>query len=306
MNIDQDIHDHVLSTLPHKPAEAASLAALSTQELVVRYLNWLSRGVRARPRKVHVSAKLNANPLRSSAQYKGAVDALIAEISTGADLQPHLSRAMTIGYQAPQTGPKKLLAQRDLDLLLNDWGVHHLHLSTTVEADGFVTRTGPLLFAVFRPDDAYLVDIFKHGSWSDRGVVETIVREWPAAGLIGEAKGALGLAHESSSEDIGVNRSAGTSTALTIDGRVYIPTGVSTAGTATVASLDAIGLRKAIRWLVDELATSPTYLTKVLAEHGHLPPPKPDWHFVLMTDGFGVQERQTGIFLRLGFWRFLA
>ena len=42
--------------------------------------------------------------------------------------------------------------KNDRDLLIADWGIHHLHFSTQIESDGFVIRTRDLLSAYFAPD----------------------------------------------------------------------------------------------------------------------------------------------------------
>lgn len=47
-------------------------------------------------------------------------------------------------------------------LTLYDWGIHHLYLGETFSAPGYVKRTGPVLFAVFRKNDVYFIDIIDH------------------------------------------------------------------------------------------------------------------------------------------------
>ena len=90
----------------------------------------------------------------------------------------------------PANARGDLKTRRDLDLLIADWGIHHLHLSP--ERDG--RRTGDLLFAVFRPDDAYLLQILPHGNWAELSLLETIVRNWPDGALInGALRGGLSL-----------------------------------------------------------------------------------------------------------------
>ena len=54
------------------------------------------------------------------------------KIEAGDRLAPNLSRAVKLAHD-----PK---GRRDKDRLIADWGLHHLHLSGTVEADGFVQR----------------------------------------------------------------------------------------------------------------------------------------------------------------------
>jgi hypothetical protein len=68
--------------------------------------------------------------------------------------------------------------------MLNDWGVHHLHISTQVGVDGYVRRGGPLLFPVFRPQVAYLIDIMGHRDWTRHHVLEMLATEWPNEGAI--------------------------------------------------------------------------------------------------------------------------
>jgi hypothetical protein len=184
MNFEEDIREFVLGNLPHDPSFTAELRAKTPPELLIIYGNWRSRLVSMGPRRVHRSKALVANPLSADARYKTGLDAIIAKLENGQDVTPHLSRGIRYGYKPP-SGSR---SRQDLDLLLNDWGVHHLHLSDVIEGDGFVGRTGPLLFAVFRPDDAYLIDIIDHGGWTRDHVIETMVAEWPNENLVWELR----------------------------------------------------------------------------------------------------------------------
>ncbi len=170
--------------LPLSPQEATALATRDVHGLLTLYFNWHARFIPARPRTVHKAAALSANPLASDPAYKPALDQIISSVEVGGDLTRYLSRGIKHIYQMP--------GQRYLDLLLNDWGIHHLHLSTTVEPDGFVRRTKPLLVAVFR-QDAYLIDILPHGAWTKESMIRTIVQEWPDAGLVTRLQGVIGL-----------------------------------------------------------------------------------------------------------------
>ena len=96
---------------------------------------------------------------------KAGFDALVRKVEQGDDLRPHLST---------------LIRKPDLnDPLLNDWGVHHFHLGTTLEPSGFVQRTGPLLFALVRPDDFHIIGVFEHGEWTRDDIVEVLHSNWP-------------------------------------------------------------------------------------------------------------------------------
>jgi hypothetical protein len=63
-----------------------------------------------------------------------------------------------------------------------------------VQPDGFVERTGSLLYVFFKPDDAYLIGIFPHRAWVREEVIRIMVREWPTANLAPELNGAVGMA----------------------------------------------------------------------------------------------------------------
>jgi hypothetical protein len=106
------------------------------------------------------------------------------------DLTKYLSRRVSTGFALPLKPAVKQLARlQHLDLLLNDWGIHHLHISTAVAADGFVNRNDPLLFAMFEPEMAYLLDIGTHSSFVDQRLAEIAVENWPDTKLFLEIQG---------------------------------------------------------------------------------------------------------------------
>jgi len=80
--------------------------------------------------------------------------------------------------------PPTIKGRHEVDLMLNAWGVHHMHLATALTRKGHVRRTKQLLFVVFHPEDAYLVDIGDHNSFHQRRVLEVIARTWPDAGIL--------------------------------------------------------------------------------------------------------------------------
>lgn len=77
-----------------------------------------------------------------------------------------------------------VLLNSNPDLLLNDWGVYHLHLGDTYESNGFCTRTGPVLFCYFDQKSVYFLDILEHGSghgdvWVNERLLEIMNENWP-------------------------------------------------------------------------------------------------------------------------------
>jgi hypothetical protein len=112
--------------------------------------------VSIRPRTVHISQELQA-------KSRPEVLVLADKIEKGANLNPHLSERIETVFMATPEDPG-LRYREDLDLLLNEWAIHHLHISTILQTNGFVKRGREVLFAAFRHDDAYLIDFLDHSA----------------------------------------------------------------------------------------------------------------------------------------------
>ncbi|ASR46347.1 hypothetical protein B4V02_06480 [Paenibacillus kribbensis] len=131
------------------------------------YFNWLKRAIRPKPRNVHISKELDCHT-----RLQEGLDLIIEKIEKGEELIPHLSRKIKdINYS---------------DQLLNDWGIHHLHLGTLIEEDGFVQRNSRvshlykfLLYARFNEENAYLIVVMDHKSFSNQRLVQIIHYNWP-------------------------------------------------------------------------------------------------------------------------------
>lgn len=95
-------------------------------------------------------------------------------------------------------------------------------------------------------------------------------------------------------------REAAINVAIEIDGEVYMsPNGLSSAGTSTTATMQAITLRRDLDSLCKLVETQPARLAGLLTRAGRKPPADPDLHFVFLEDGYGVFERRTQTILRL-------
>ena len=295
MDFDADIRQQILSRLPRSPEFDTDLAGMKVRDLLVVYANWLSRLVSPQARRVHQSRALHANPLTADSRYAPGLAQIISRITNGEDVTPHLSKRTRKGYQPARAPQRTLRRRQDLDLILNDWGIHHLHLSTEVDTDGFfVKRDGPLLFAAFRPNDAYLIDIVDHESWAREDLLRVIVDEWLDAGIVCKVEGIRG---PSISESDRLNlRGAGVGgTVIEIDGRSYSPTAmISSAGTTFNAVRSADKLLSDLTWFQDQIANSADFIPQSLVTAGVTPPQTADLHFEFFESGYGVIERNTG------------
>ncbi len=279
-------------------------------ELLAIYVNWLERLVPARPRQVHRSKALSENPLAVHPVNRPGFDQLIEKIKNGANILPHLSRGILHGFKGPDsTKPKALSKRRDLDLLLNDWGVHHLHIGTKLGPDGFVERKRskppkPILFAVFRPNDAYLIDLMQHGNWAHEHLVEVMVREWPDANLALDAKMILPPrpGEGFSREHRGDLRNAGIVTFVYMDGRAFCGRGsMSTAGVAAQTWWQVNRIALAIRGFLMRVAENQDYVANIIQQRGDSVPAELDLHFEFFeTGGFGITDARAGRVVTLG------
>ena len=158
----------VLPTRSRKEKEA--FAALDVHEQAWRFMNWQSRLVHPHPRQVNIADGFNNLP---DVQAKlPQVAALLGSIHRGDDLSAHLSRDTRQGYCLHPPGRKN---GKDFDLLLNEWGIHHLHVSPT--------KGRELLYVIFGRGVAFVLAVTPHGAWTSRSLVETTVRSWPGQRL---------------------------------------------------------------------------------------------------------------------------
>jgi hypothetical protein len=210
------VREYVLGVLP--PDGSGELSAMPLRDLLTTFFNSQGRLIPARARDCHVSAEMRASP--KFAKHLQALETIIKMIETGADLTPQLSKKATIAH-IPGANRKQPGRRDDRDLLLAEWGVHHLHLATEHAND--------LVFAMFTKTDAYLIGVYDHRSWGLTEVLKIVVRNWPNAGLMLETH-ALGLDPERTDEERLQLRKAGVNTSgVVVDGKLWVPSALGIA-----------------------------------------------------------------------------
>jgi hypothetical protein len=225
--LERVIRRHVLSSVP--PDAVASLESLSLANLLIEYRVWRHRFVAPVPRNVLISRELRKSGV---AAYQAAFDAIKQKIERGEDLTPHLS---TLVHKPFRNASSTRRGNRDY--LLSDWGVHHLHLATTLRPNGTSERTKDVLFAIFSQDTAYLMCLQLHpkeANWADEDIFAIVVKNWPNADLVHQSFSGLTMVSKPSNEERLQLREAGVMTPMEIDGKLYVPRnmGLTTAGTS--------------------------------------------------------------------------
>jgi hypothetical protein len=132
----------------------------NAEEVCIKYFNIAKRRVQPQPRRIVFSQEFTC-----PANLQPGLDELRKKSETGENLKPHQSKSLT-NYEYD-------------DSLLNDWGIQHFHLGITAGSDGFVERTGPLLFARVTDDVIYCINVLAHGAWSKQEMVAILHKNWP-------------------------------------------------------------------------------------------------------------------------------
>jgi hypothetical protein len=245
-----------------------------------------------RARTVHSSRAFEQNPL--TAQRASDLALIVADIEKGQNLTKYLSRDIV---RAAVKAPGRKRA--DLDMLLNDWGVHHLHISPDVEPDGFVKRDDPLLIVSFTADAAYLIDVLTHTDmkahkWVWHHVLEVLASEWPRAGVICEVNCAVPpplITEEQRANLRGNHYNA----AFSFDGRTFVPRGLMMAtGTTMKTWLYAQALLRRIGEVEKALSENPRGCAAVFERYDSKFPDKPEFEFAIGDDGPAILEKKTG------------
>ncbi|KQW41097.1 MULTISPECIES: hypothetical protein [unclassified Ensifer] len=284
VNLMEMVRTWALATLPYDRNNnviSAEVHGMNVRALLRAYHNWKTRFVEARPRNLHLSQSFNDNPIAAS--RKDDLDSLLDKIANGEDITPHLSkRIKTVG----EPSAKKIGHRKDLDLLLLEWEIHHLHISKDLEPSGeFVKRGDPLLFVVFRPDDAYVVDLVTHQDFNCDAVFRILALEWPAAKLAHQMTG-ISLPKGASTppgyteEERQILRNGAFNSTIVVNGILYMPAGGLTgAGTSTKASQFASAVLQRIG-KTQKLMNDDREWAELMLQTGLTWPSDPDLDFV--------------------------
>lgn len=165
MDIKIDFKSDYIDLLYEQLKSAGWHGSREDGDIEFKHANFLRRNVTAQKRKVFVSRNL-----KCPKENKKAYNLILHKILIGEPITPHLSRSL----KKPDYD----------DLFLNEWGIHHLHLSTKIEKDGFCERTECVLLVIFEKDYALVIDIRPHGKknptlWVQKSILDIILYSWP-------------------------------------------------------------------------------------------------------------------------------
>lgn len=175
--------------------------------ITMLYFNAIRRRISPRARIV-----IRSKEFSCPADLQGGLTDFERKITHGEDINPHLSR-----------GLKKVTYNDDL---LNDWGIYHFHLGQKHDADGFIERTGPVLFAHVGETEFHEINVYQHGNWSNLDVVEIVHANWPSVIDRFRLKGIQSLAIVPDTGIVKTLRDVHINAILQLkDGTIYAPPG---------------------------------------------------------------------------------
>lgn len=290
IDFEADIVSGIEKLIPAGVRGRNSVSSMSADEAWHAYANWTSRLVAPMPRTVRVSRELeSALPGLPDAI---AVRTVLDEIANGIDLQPRLSKRILSFHDAKRS--RAPINQRsDLDLMLNDWGVHHLHLGAHRPGEDFTERSANLLFVSFIGSNAYAITVMPHNDWSNEQVLQVIAENWPGEeGVIYASKGIVGLAETVAPGDRKALRNAGVSVLYEHNGTVFMPRGgLTTGGTSMLLGSKAAAELNYIRQVERLLSEAPERLDAYLRVATGTPVAKTEWHLDVVDDMWAIHER---------------
>jgi hypothetical protein len=179
------------------------ISGLNQDELSILYFSNRKKIIQPKKRTVHKSDTFSC-----PSEHLEGLEILEKKIIDGELLRPNQSRML-----------KNL---KDKDGLLFDWGIFHLHLGKDVESDGFIKRTGPLLYVLFDDNNAYFIDVLEHGQWTNQNLLKVIYKNWPQTieSYRIKGEGIIGLEKNCSDEEINQLRRANVNVLIEIEPKV--------------------------------------------------------------------------------------
>jgi hypothetical protein len=222
-------------------AKGHTVSGLTDENIAISYITYLRRNIKSQPRTI-----LKSSTFICPAELQDGLNNLEEIISNGGDLKAFLSKQINrLGYH---------------DKMLYDWDIHHFHLGTNIENDGFVSRTGPILFARIVEGIVYFIKIGNHGEWTNQELMSIIEENWPAS-IESFKVDAESLTEDLSDNDIKMLRKHNINSLISLGtSKIYIGPGqgISAAGGSIASTRAYLDTKRGFKELEKRIKSNPT------------------------------------------------
>jgi hypothetical protein len=159
--------------------------------------------------------------------------------------------------------------------MFNDWQIHHFHLGRLFVTPEIVRRSGDELFAYISADEAILLGVFPHRSWTSHEVLEAFIDVAPRKFDTFEMRGILGSECNFTADEMYNLREKHTNCFFTLRGMAFCSPGfgLTSAGHATRLVVYVDQLQLAIKQTAKSAKTNSLSLklTRQIAQSIDLP-----------------------------------
>ena len=227
--------------------------SMPLHRLTARYFEMCMRRIQPGPRRVHFSNEIHVSLGKLS--QRGKEDAATRD-AWGAVFR--LRQLLVDGDNVNGFLTKKIRRAARRDGLLWHYGMHHFHLGRETEKDGFVERSGYLLFAIVAPLDAYFVDVRPHPprrgiGWVSQDLLRIVHSNWPKLIEKSVLHGVSGI--DLTDEQMQELRRKNSNYAMNIGGKAIAPLlhGTAGDGSSTLCAMLASRLMHELRYHAEVL-----------------------------------------------------
>jgi hypothetical protein len=255
-----------------------------THDLLTALFNLQDKTVSVKRRRVHIAKELRDKEIKKP--YSDYLKQIRNKFRNGKDINPYLSTMSVKPYKK--------------DLLLYDWGIHHLHLNNNLNDKRFIERSDSILFFVLKEDDVYFIDVTKHKledgtEFSQQHLLKIIKKNWSFLLAPFKLEGFTGLSEKIDDKNHSLLRNSGAATLVEVDGEVFglIGGGITTAKTNINHTTKTDKIIISLRKLEDNLKVNQRSLKEITRDF-KISSIETDYQLILEDKIFYIIEIHSG------------
>ena len=278
MNFEEDLRSIILQELKRKGYFPKNKELRNVLRIL---LNIRDKTISMNKRTVHISKELQLKELEEP--YAESLKVIQKKFEKGQNINPYLSKAAFKGEAK--------------DLLLYDWGIHHLHLNLKYDKKGFIQRSDYLLFFMLKDSEVFFIDVTKHRienrtEFAQQDLICILWRNWKELLLPFRLHEAISASPRLNDRDYLKARQAGSVVLMECDGNVFMPPGggISTATTKIMHTRELDETLDLLKQVETNLRAQLEFINNELGDF-NLAPIQADFQLIFTEEKLYVIER---------------